>query len=243
LTARLAYALAVHTFATPRGNPAVMHYRLATNDWNTINASMNEDEYGLAALAPLRGLAVDIGAYVGSVGIGLALDNPDLKVICVEPVPENAALIRWNIEANKLENRVSVLQMAAAAPDVHTTTVRWRYRGSELADHHAFVGNTSLIEGTGTTGVEFEEETVLCVSVMGLITRYGPIQLLKIDCEGGEWSALTDPAVAEIPLIVGEVHPTSGHRPSDLFPMLPSHGVVLLGDHQEAGPCGFRAVL
>ncbi len=70
-----------------------MHYRTNTNDWNTIYASMVEDEYRIKDFYPLSGVALDIGAYVGSVGIALAIDNPSLHVICVEPVPGNIELI------------------------------------------------------------------------------------------------------------------------------------------------------
>jgi hypothetical protein len=51
---------------TPRGRPCTLTIRQGTNDWNTVNATMGaNDEYGLRGLH-LEGLALDIGAYVGS---------------------------------------------------------------------------------------------------------------------------------------------------------------------------------
>lgn len=238
--ARLVYKQLEHDFATPRGNTAKMFYRQDTNDWNTIYASMTADEYNLKDFF-LSGLAVDIGAYVGSVGIALALDNPDLHVICIEPVSENVDLIVQNIVANGLTVRIVVSQHGAAGPGVESATVRWRYRGSALADHHAFVGNLSLVEGAGATGVAFEEAKVPCISLSEIVEAEGPIDFLKIDCEGCEWSVLLDSAVADIPLIVGEWHPVGGRTIGDLEALLgPTHHLTVTGP--EAGPGEFKAV-
>ena len=85
----LDYALALGPWTTPHGHPASFYYRAETNDWNTISSTMApHDEYAIPS--GLSGVAVDLGAYLGSVAIGLALDNPDLRVIAVEPVPPNA---------------------------------------------------------------------------------------------------------------------------------------------------------
>ena len=240
----ITYEPAVGDFRSPRGAPLRFHYRLGTNDWNTLNASATEDEYQLRDLPPLVGWALDIGGYLGSVAIGLAVDNPDLRVLCVEPVPENVLLIGANIDANGLAGRVDVISAAMAAPEVPTTTVRYRYRGSELADHHAFVGNISLIEGTGAAYIPHDEQTVACYSIGGIAAAYAVerFALVKIDCEGCEWSALQDPAVALVDRFVGEWHPTAGHTQADLLALLaPTHDVTWDGPYPQ-GPQGFVAV-
>lgn len=241
MTERIVYKSAVDFFITPRGNTAKMHYRLDTNDWNTINASMTADEYHLGKLPLLTGLAVDIGAYVGSVGIALALDNPELRVICIEPVPENFELIAANVHENNLQERVMVIETAAAASDVKETTVRWRYRGTELADHHAFVGNCSLAEGTGATNVDFEQGQVGCISLSKIVQRFDTIDFLKIDCEGCEWSTLSDTAVRDISIISGEWHPCGGKTQAYLHALLDSSHILSF-EGPVAGPGGFHAV-
>jgi len=239
-TPRLYYAQAAAEFRTPRWNPAWIHYRKDTNDWNTIYSSMSVDEYHVGKLT-LEGTALDIGAYVGSVAIALALDNPKLKVICQEPVPENAEMIRLNIYANGLTDRVSVLHEASAAPGIDSVKVRWRFRGNTNAEHHAFVGNSTLMYDAAGEGLTYEEGIIPCRSIASIVEEYGPLCLVKIDSEGGEWSTLLDPAVKDLSIIVGEWHPIGG-RTQDQFRALlePSHDITF--DGPEAGPGGFTAI-
>lgn len=232
-----------HTFWTPRGVPVEMLCRDGTNDWNTTNACLTEDEYGGRDLN-LSGLAVDVGGYTAGWAIGAAIDNPDLRVIVVEPVPSNIELIRQNIAANNLDDRILLIEGAAAGPDILQTTIRHSYRGNDALEHHAFVGNTSLVYEL--PGVEEHDETVVgCVSIGLLVEQFGPISFIKIDCEGCEYSFLSDPAVATIPFIRGEWHPIPwtgrGMLRKDVTKLLPKHTVVFTGP--AGGPGGFTATL
>lgn len=229
------YALTEAEFRTPRGLPARFRYRLETNDWNTLNACLTEDEYGLRGLS-ISGHAVDIGGYLGGVGIGLALDNPDLRVTIVEPVPANVELTEWAIEANGVGGRVRLLPFAAGGPDDTSTIVSFGYRGEPHLEHHAFVGNTTLVYEYPDSH-DHDELEVACVSLGAL----GPIDFLKIDCEGCEWNVLTDPTTANIPRIHGEWHSVNGHTQADLLGLLDaSHDVTFSGPVE--GPGGFVAV-
>ena len=239
---RVDYYVAQGSWRTPRGRDAVFAYRLNTNDWNTLTASTTFDEYGLKDRY-LSGLAVDIGGYLGSVGIAMALDNPDLRVVIVEAIGENVEMIRRNIDLNGVGDRVTVLHAAAAAPDIETVDVFWRARGTESFEHHAFVGNSTLVYSHGDTN--HETETVACISLSALREGLGfppyPPDFLKIDCEGCEWSALQDPWTRFLPLIVGEWHPVLGKTRDDLVDLLPDHDVTFSGPVE--GPGGFVAVL
>lgn len=222
-------------FHTPAGHPVTMLYRADTNDWNTLNASLDEDEYLLPT--GLSGVALDVGGYLGSVGIALAVDNPDMTVTILEPVPPNADLIEQNIALNGLQDRVTLIR-GAIGTGGEDVAVWYGYRGSETMEHHAFVGNSSLAYDNG--GAAEHDEIIWKARSLA---SFGPLDFLKIDCEGGEWTALADPkANARIKVIVGEAHSVRGHQGKDIIPLLQdTHDVYLTGDPD--GTCGFRAVL
>lgn len=190
-------------FRSPRGASAEMAYRAGTNDFNTLNACMTEDEYGLASVTlPPGSVAVDVGAYAGGVAIGLALDNPDCHVIAVEPLTVNVDLINDNVRRNRLESRILVVRRAVAAPGLTTTTIRWAFTDDESGRHHRYVGNSSLHVTGGRS------EVVDCVSLSDLVAAAGGhIALLKVDTEGAEYELFADAdALPSVGLIVGEHH-------------------------------------
>jgi len=228
---RVLYDTTTGIWQTPGGRMVEFVYRRDTNDWNTISSTLTHNEYALPS--GMTGHAVDIGGYLGSVGIALAKDNPELRVTIVEPVPANAELIRQNISRNGVEGQVSLIE-GAASGDHEPVTVWYGYRGNEAAEHHAFVGNSTLAYNESGP-LEHDEVTYTPVTLADL----APIDYLKIDCEGGEWSILRD--LPRIPVIVGESHAVRGHKGRDIVDLLPDYDVTLSGD--EAGTCGFRAVL
>src|SRR5438552_2329150 len=209
---------------TPGGHPAYFTYRDHTNDWNTLSSTMN-DEYRIPVLS---GVAVDVGGYLGSVGIGLALDNPDLRVWIIEPVPPNGDLIEENIAANSVGDRVTLIRGAVGRGSVD---VGFAYRGNETVEHHQFVGNSNL-----ATDEEHETVTYRAITLRTMLKTTGPIDLMKIDTEGAEWDFLGSTALPDVHTVVGEWHPVKGHTGADLAALMPSHDVTLEGEH------GFRAV-
>ena len=231
------YALIEGRFLTPRGRSVVFRYREGTNDWNTLNACLTEDEYQLRA-RHLTGYAVDAGGHLGGVAVGLAVDNPGLRVLVIEPVPENVALSRWAIDANGLSDRVVVIE--GAIGDGSETEVRFRYTGTEPAEHHAFVGNSSFAYDTGGE-LPHEIANYVSLTPADIIDRLGEEPaLVKVDTEGAEWAFLAAGA-GVFPLILGEWHPVRGHTRDTLTALLiDTHDVTFNGP--EGGPGGFVAV-
>jgi FkbM family methyltransferase len=235
------YALDSKEFRTPKGHLVQMLVRVGTSDHNTLYSALNEDEYGLSGMN-LSGRAADIGAHIGSVAVGLLVDNPDLRVVAVEPVPPNVELLRQNLERNGVLDRCEVI--AAAVGKGKTTTIRYGSLGMdsdtdaerENATHHAFIGNSALVYPK-TPKRPHESAEVPVRSLKSLL----PLDFLKIDVEGGEWGFLASPDVSEVRYIVGEVHPTNGHAPLHMAQLLGETHVVSFNG-PPAGPCGFVAV-
>ena len=239
------YTPAVGEWLTPHGQRAVLHYRAETNDWNVISSIMApHDEYSLPR--GLTGWAADIGAHIGAVSIALALDNPDLSVIAVEPVPQNVDLFQANVEANGLLGQVAVIAGAAGLRD--PVTVWYGRHGEPSAEHHAFIGNNSTAYDHGG---ELPHETVEYphpITLAWLVAMAGGrIAWCKIDAEGAEWDVLQDPAIRDIEYLIGEFHPVRGKRRGDLAPLLdPTHVLTYpdppKGVDPEFGPGPFVAV-
>lgn len=192
---------------TPGGRTAHFVVRDGTTDADMVSGMLRTDEYRLKG-RDLSGWALDIGAHIGCVSVLLALDYPDLRVVAVEPVPENAEQARENVRLNHLEERVTVLCQAAAGPGVAEQVVSYGYRhyegiGDGYTSAHRFVGGMFASRGDP----EFSP-SVPAVSLDALLSRFGiaEVALLKIDCEGCEWGFLDTPAVAKVRTIVGEYH-------------------------------------
>ena len=135
-----------------------MNVREGTNDHNTAQACMTQDEYGLAGLH-LCGEALDVGGYAGGVTIGLLMDNPELHVTIIEPLPANLELIRSNLEANGLTERATVIAGAAGTDPL----IAYNGRSTEVAEHHRFVGNASWFGD-----IEHDTVTAKCYSPWAL---------------------------------------------------------------------------
>jgi FkbM family methyltransferase len=188
------------TTTTPRGNPVTLWHREDTSDLSIIFGTFSpwggpcEDEYGLAALH-IDGLALDIGAHIGTIAIALLADNPECRVIAIEPLPENVEMIRRNLVENGYEDRCEVVWGAFGASEI-----AYDYQGDSGAVDNRYVGNLSMFSGAYDHSVA----TVPQVKLAKLIPHGA--DFAKIDCEGCEWAALREAAAKRIRHIIGEGH-------------------------------------
>lgn len=227
---------ATDNWTTPKGHFVRMTHRVGTSDWNTVSSVMKpHDEYELADLA-LSGRAADVGAHIGAVSVALLMDFPDLTVVAVEPVPDNVVLLRRNLEENGVMDRCEVI--AAAVGKGKSTTIRYGYTGTVSAEHHAFIGNSTIVYPEAPM-LPHEEAQVPVIRLSDL----GVLDFVKIDCEGGEWGFLRGKALGKVARIHGEAHPVLGHRAPDMAGQLAAtHDVSFSGLNLDPGPCGFVAV-
>lgn len=196
-------------FYPPRGGTIRMLTRPDTVDGDICTSSIIQDEYGLADLPPMSGLAVDVGAHIGSVTVMLAVMNPGLFVKAVEIVPENVELLRQNAELNGVDDRIEVIPYAAGGPDEMSRVCFMHHRSHPVATpeyvrKHRHIGNSfwsPAYEGA------FDSEAIeVPTRSLGDIIEDNACAFLKIDAEGCEWEFLRDPAVAQVDRIHGEFH-------------------------------------
>jgi FkbM family methyltransferase len=200
----------------PWGKNLQMYYRWEPvdgfNDWNVIEASLNQDEYQLDKLPFERGVGIDIGAHIGGVSIRMAAMG--MKVFSVEMIPENAKLLQSNIDLNGFTDLVKVYPRAISAKDNDKLYGHYGNTTTSSGRHHNYIGSTDTIphpqEGTDIIEVK-------CVS-LNTIFRENKItrcNILKTDCEGGEWDCFegaSKKTISKIDWIVAKLHSTTKHR-------------------------------
>lgn len=213
---------------TPKGKPVSILYRKDAVDLQTIQQTILRDEYRLAGL-DLSGIAIDAGGYIGTVAVILAIDNPSLSVLCLEPIPENRELLQQNIALNGVSDRVKIDSRALVGDNRKTLQIDYRPESPS-----GFIGrkggDTSYCVATKT----IKAKTVN-LSKLRAEMKETP-SILKIDIEGGEYSALTDISVREIPIIIGEWHPVKGGAKAALNILLgSSHDLTFNGQDEWFG--------
>lgn len=159
-----------------------------------------DDTYRLEAGQVANGTVVDVGANVGAFSV-LAAKLGARRVVAYEPHPLTGAVLEANITANGVAERVEVHHLAVAgeAGDL------WL----EGDGGGAHVGTGPLATTNGVL--------VTAVAINDILTQVGPVRLLKIDCEGGEYdimAGLEGEHLTQVERIVMEFHgPGMPHLP------------------------------
>lgn len=225
---------------TPAGHPVWLTYRADTTDWNTVSACLanpmgiDGDEYHLPT--GLTGWALDLGAHIGSVTIGLLMDNPDLRVLAIEAVPENAELVRTNLALNGLSDR-AVVWNAAGWSKSGEMTVEYDYSGDEIAFGHRFIGSVSpWISDAPRTYIKVRSVTL--ADALKVTDGHGFVWV-KTDCEGCEHPFFRGKGLRKLGTIEGEWHERDGTPESFAATLGKTHDVTW-GEGIGGGP--FKAV-
>ena len=198
------------TVTSPHGNDIRFAYRDGTNDLSCIGATntlwgFTGNEYLLRDHFNLKGWAIDVGAHVGSVAVALGIDHPNLRVLAVEALAENCAMIRETLAVNDITN-VEVIEAAATDKVRKRVPIAYGWSHAETLDDD-YVQNSRFIGGmledaSGTTAFPPG------VSLSSLLAEYqiDRVTYLKIDCEGCEWKFLGSPDIGRVDEIIGEYH-------------------------------------
>ena len=171
-----------------RGSGLKFHVRHRTGDLAILNKIFaregTADSYSpppevLAALGTGAPRILDVGANIGLFGVFANDYWPGARITAFEPDPDNLRVLRATVAANGLGDRWEVVEKAASnAPGKLSFVPGLR------AEAH--------IAGAGERGT-------LTVPAVDLYEWQGSgVDLIKIDCEGGEWAILADPRLSSL---------------------------------------------
>ena len=126
---------------------------------------------------------VDVGGNVGYSLLFWCSSYPYARVLTYAP-PVHCELIKWHLQANGYSDRVTLLQAGAAGKDSNGVLVDDDIRSKIMKEGDSNPRNRPLLE---IRAVDFFE-------TVGI----EPIDILKIDIEGGEYELLQDPRFAQV---------------------------------------------
>jgi len=158
-------------------------------------------------------VVIDVGAYHGESAIYFALQGAK-KVIALEPDEDNYKIALKNIKENGLENKILLINKALASKDDKVNF--YKYLHSSIANSTDPENMDKLKDVVITKQVD----ATTLDNIIGMIEDEN-IGLLKMDCEGCEYSILNSfNNYEKIENIILEYH----NGIQNLFNLLQSHG-------------------
>lgn len=164
-----------------RFGPYVINYRSEHEIQSLLyELSNGECDFKTKKDAPL---IIDAGAHIGMMMLWFKWNYPAAEIICFEPNPETFKILTLNVEENNLED----ITLVNAALSNHTgETTLYGFMNQSDADTRA----NSIISDWGKRGDLTTGCTVKCVQLSDYLTE--PVDFLKLDIEGAEYSVLHD---------------------------------------------------
>jgi FkbM family methyltransferase len=160
---------------------------------------------------------IDIGGHVGTFACRLTQLHPQASVLSFEPSATTASYLRRNAEQNGVAARVTVFERALAATSGRAV----------FHDNGGGSGLNGLAAAGHASGPETEVETMAFDEAVA--STPAPVDVVKIDCEGGEYELVlgsSPDSWATVQRVVIEFHPVAGHGWPDLRDFFAQVGLI-----------------
>lgn len=181
----------------------ILKFRDGSWDENVWKSVAVENEYRLARRFEPTDTVLDIGGHIGAFAYK-CLDLGAGRVVTVEPDEDNLLYLRHNLlRACRATDRLVAVCAAAWS---HRTVLKY----SKVWPN---TGGTCVHDGG-----EIPVAAVAIDDLIQLAVGDGPLAMLKLDCEGAEWTIL--PACKRIGAVrycIGEWHGGTPDRPEKLL--------------------------
>jgi FkbM family methyltransferase len=166
---------------------------------------------------------VDVGAHVGAFTIWAGMKSPNASIVAIEPNPATFALLERNVAANGLSGRTQLINGAVGEV---------RGRAHLNVEKFSVASRMANVPGSGLLVDVWTLEDVLDQWVKRRI------DLLKMDCEGCEYSSLlgsSDSLIRQARVIVCEYHSVDGQNPAEIASRLTALGFRVQMDTSAQG--------
>jgi FkbM family methyltransferase len=173
---------------------------------------------------PIR--VIDVGGHVGTFSCRLTQLHPQATVEAFEPSPMTAGFLRRNVEQNGVADRVTVYEKALAATS-----------GYAIFDDNGAGSGLNGLQALGhSTGTATKVETVAFDDIVA--AGDAPVDLVKIDCEGGEYDLVlgsSPDSWASVQRVVIEYHPVTGKSWTQIRDVLAACGLLVQDEKTDSG--------
>lgn len=214
------------------GKEIVLHVYGKDDSIQRLPGEFQQDVYGISKIQfSSGGIAVDVGANVGTFSISAFKSNPNMKIIALEPMPITYLFLRWNLESNGIpfltEEQFNSPNCPAGVLALH---------GAATADGRAVqieydpkVSENGITSASGESGMpsdydikashsqdQFIRAVVTSVDITQFLKDHGirELDVMKMDCEGCEHEVAPTLERGELRIknFAAEVHPClNGH--------------------------------
>lgn len=202
------YAALLNAFLRPKGNIIRVKFEvdgrifeaLVPDDqlWIAIKDVLLNREYEYLPgfeLHNFKGLVVDAGAHVGL--FTLTASRYASRVVAIEAHPINYKLLEVNVTMNRCNNVITLNKALTGKPMGRARIYEGTHTGGHTIMPRGSAQASSIVYGVPT------------ITLGEVISKYGPIDLLKIDVEGAEFEVFKhakEEELRKIRAIVGEIH-------------------------------------
>jgi FkbM family methyltransferase len=153
----------------------LFHVRNAMDIWSIKETFLDDFYHFEKSIKPKKGVIIDIGAGIGEFTIQTAKACLECKVFGFEPFPESFDYLVKNLETNTIKNIVPIPAAVTSLP------------GAMVLDTSS--GNPLQFRMQAGILTDSPTKTILLMDFLRE-NSISNVELLKLDCEGGEFDIL-----------------------------------------------------